>query len=85
MTKFLKDTGDEFCDIQLILDDRRIPAHKSILAARCSYFQAMFRSFMPQDNTVNVRDACSLTDTCLQFICLISIDFHSKPYTDSNW
>lgn len=55
MATFLKSSGQEFCDINLILDDRVIPAHKSILAARCSYFQAMFRSFMPPDNTVNVR------------------------------
>lgn len=57
MATFLKSSGREFCDINLILDDRIIPAHKSILAARCSYFQAMFRSFMPADNTVNVNVA----------------------------
>lgn len=56
MATFLRGSGREFCDINLILDDRVIPAHKSILAARCSYFQAMFRSFMPVDNTVNVRN-----------------------------
>lgn len=56
MATFLRGSGNEFCDINLILDGRVIPAHKSILAARCSYFQAMFRSFMPADNTVNVRN-----------------------------
>lgn len=56
MAAFLRSSGKEFCDINLILDDRVIPAHKSILAARCSYFQGMFRSFMPPDNTVNVRN-----------------------------
>lgn len=55
MSTFLRSSGKEFCDINLILDDRVIPAHKSILAARCSYFQAMFRSFMPADNTVNIQ------------------------------
>ncbi|GAB0088910.1 Leucine-zipper-like transcriptional regulator 1 homolog [Sergentomyia squamirostris] len=54
MAVFLK-TGGEFCDINLVLDGIVIPAHKSILAARCSYFQAMFRSFMPSDNTVNIQ------------------------------
>jgi len=27
---------------------------QAVLAARCSYFEAMFRSFMPEDNTVTV-------------------------------
>lgn len=54
MALFLKSGGKEFCDINLILDGHIIPAHKAILAARCTYFQAMFRSFMPPDNTVNV-------------------------------
>ncbi|XP_064461375.1 leucine-zipper-like transcriptional regulator 1 [Ornithodoros turicata] len=54
MDTFLKDTGKEFCDITLMLDGQPIPAHKSVLAARCSYFEAMFRSFMPDHNTVNI-------------------------------
>ena len=55
MESFLKGAGHEFCDITLMLDTSPIPAHKAILAARCSYFEAMFRSFMPDDNTVKVR------------------------------
>lgn len=39
MAVFLKSTGKEFCDINLILDNDVIPAHKAILAARCAYFQ----------------------------------------------
>lgn len=54
MESFLKTVGGEFCDITLILDGVPIPAHKSVLAARCSYFEGMFRSFMPENNTVNV-------------------------------
>ncbi|XP_013788494.1 leucine-zipper-like transcriptional regulator 1 [Limulus polyphemus] len=54
MEAFLKGTGTEFCDITLMLDDQPIPAHKAILAARCSYFEAMFRSFMPENNTVTI-------------------------------
>lgn len=54
MAVFLKSGGKEFCDINLVLEGNVIPAHKSILAARCTYFQAMFRSFMPADNIVNV-------------------------------
>ncbi|KAL3266794.1 hypothetical protein HHI36_010948 [Cryptolaemus montrouzieri] len=55
MAMFLIATGKEFCDIDLILDSHVIPAHKSILAARCGYFEAMFRSFMPSDNTVRIQ------------------------------
>lgn len=55
MAIFLKCGGKDFCDINLILDGNVIPAHKSILLARSTYFQAMFRSFMPTDNSVNVR------------------------------
>lgn len=54
MEAFLKHVGREFCDITLMLDGVPIPAHKSVLAARCSYFEGMFRSFMPENNTVNV-------------------------------
>ncbi|KAF4516879.1 hypothetical protein B566_EDAN011223 [Ephemera danica] len=50
-------TGQEFCDISLQLDGVSIPAHKSILAARCTYFEAMFRSFMPQDGIVHSFDS----------------------------
>lgn len=55
MAVFLKSTGREFCDINLVLDSDVIPAHKAILAARCTYFQAMFRSFNPTDNIVNIQ------------------------------
>lgn len=54
MEAFLKSVGREFCDITLMLDGVPIPAHKAVLAARCSYFEGMFRSFMPENNTVNV-------------------------------
>lgn len=55
LASFLKSTGKEFCDINLVLDNDVIPAHKAILAARCAYFQAMFRSFNPTDNIVNIQ------------------------------
>ncbi|XP_071449144.1 leucine-zipper-like transcriptional regulator 1 [Hetaerina americana] len=55
MEAFLKSNGREFCDITLMLDGIPIPAHKAILAARCSYFEAMFRSFMPEDNIVHIQ------------------------------
>lgn len=74
MAIFLKTGGAEFCDINLILDGQVIPAHKSILSARCTYFQAMFRSFMPPDNTVNVWREKWFTDFLYRkvFFLLIS-------------
>lgn len=58
MAIFLKSGGKEFCDINLLLDGNVvIPAHKSILAARCSYFQGLFRSFPPPENTVKVSES----------------------------
>lgn len=46
MRRFLQ-TDEEFTDINLIVDGETIRAHRAILAARCSYFEAMFRSFTP--------------------------------------
>lgn len=57
MEAFLQNVGREFCDITLMLDGAPKPAHKAILAARCSYFEGMFRSFMPENNTVNVSNS----------------------------
>ncbi|XP_026470846.1 leucine-zipper-like transcriptional regulator 1 [Ctenocephalides felis] len=39
MALFLKSVGNEFCDIVLELDGSAIPAHKSVLAARCTYLK----------------------------------------------
>lgn len=54
MKAYLEGAGREFCDIILLLDGHPRPAHKAILAARSSYFEAMFRSFMPEDGQVNI-------------------------------
>ncbi|XP_033108495.1 leucine-zipper-like transcriptional regulator 1 [Anneissia japonica] len=56
MMTFMKSmTGKEYCDITLMLDDNTaFKAHKAILAARSSYFEAMFRSFMPEDGKVKM-------------------------------
>lgn len=56
MAVFLKSGGAELCDLNLIVGNETIAAHKAVLAARCTYFEAMFRSFMPADNTVNVMN-----------------------------
>ncbi|XP_065333126.1 leucine-zipper-like transcriptional regulator 1 isoform X1 [Cloeon dipterum] len=55
LENLLTTTGREFCDITLQLDGVSIPAHKAILAARCTYFEAMFRSFMPVNGIVQVQ------------------------------
>uniref|UniRef100_A0A7M4E9A6 Leucine zipper like post translational regulator 1 n=1 Tax=Crocodylus porosus TaxID=8502 RepID=A0A7M4E9A6_CROPO len=54
MKAYLEGAGMDFCDIILLLDGHPRPAHKAILAARSSYFEAMFRSFMPEDGQVNI-------------------------------
>lgn len=54
MEQFLKSVGHDFCDITLMLDGSPIRGHKAVLAARCSYFEAMFRSFMPENSIVQV-------------------------------
>ncbi|XP_065571699.1 leucine-zipper-like transcriptional regulator 1 isoform X2 [Artemia franciscana] len=54
MEVFLRTVGKEFCDVTLVLDGTRFPAHKAILTARCSYFEGMFRSFMPENNVVTI-------------------------------
>ncbi|XP_045583758.1 leucine-zipper-like transcriptional regulator 1 isoform X1 [Procambarus clarkii] len=54
MEQFLKSVGQDFCDITLMLDGSPIRAHKAVLAARCSYFEAMFRSFMPENSMVQI-------------------------------
>ncbi|XP_072934293.1 leucine-zipper-like transcriptional regulator 1 [Epargyreus clarus] len=45
----------ELADVQLRVGSAPRPAHRSVLAARASYFEAMFRSFSPQDNIVNIQ------------------------------
>ncbi len=50
----LTDTGRPFTDIGLRVGTEVVLAHKSILAARCSYFEALFRSFMPENHEVEV-------------------------------
>nr|DBA23295.1 TPA: hypothetical protein GDO54_014223 [Pyxicephalus adspersus] len=54
MKAYLEGAGRDFCDITLLLDGHPRPAHTAILAARSSYFEAMFRSFMPEDGQVNI-------------------------------
>ncbi|XP_034235806.1 leucine-zipper-like transcriptional regulator 1 isoform X2 [Thrips palmi] len=53
---FLNHVGNDFCDITLVLDGNHIRAHKAILAARCGYFEGLFRSFMPEDGMIQIGE-----------------------------
>lgn len=53
-TFLLSDLGRPFADIVLCVGEDRILAHKPVLAARCSYFEALFRSFMPSNFQVEI-------------------------------
>lgn len=47
--------GGELADVRLRVGGAQRPAHRSVLAARAAYFEAMFRSFSPHDNIVNIQ------------------------------
>ena len=50
----LSETGRPFTDIALKVNDEVVLAHKPVLAARCAYFEALFRSFMPENHQVEI-------------------------------
>lgn len=50
----LSETGRPFADIVLCVGNERILAHRPVLAARSSYFEALFRSFMPSNFQVTI-------------------------------
>ena len=54
MEAWLRDLGAEFADVILMVDETPTKAHRAVLAARSGYFEALFRSFNPPNNTVNV-------------------------------
>ncbi|CAH2052382.1 unnamed protein product, partial [Iphiclides podalirius] len=47
--------GGELSDVSLRVGGVARAAHRSVLAARAAYFEAMFRSFSPRDNVVNIQ------------------------------
>lgn len=51
MDAFLNGGGKEFCDIVLKLESEQVPAHKAILAARCSYFQVTMTHFQKNSSS----------------------------------
>ena len=50
----LTDAGQPFADIILQVGEKEVLAHKPILIARCAYFEALCRSFMPQNHRVDI-------------------------------
>ncbi|XP_048006834.1 leucine-zipper-like transcriptional regulator 1 [Leguminivora glycinivorella] len=55
MCVFVGGAGASLSDVRLRVGGASRPAHRSILAARAAYFEAMFRSFCPTDNNVNIQ------------------------------
>ena len=50
----ISEEGKPFTDIALLVGKEVVLAHKPILAARCKYFEALFRSFMPENHKVDI-------------------------------
>lgn len=48
------EVGQAFTDVLLKVGSEIVPAHKAVLAARSSYFEALFRSFSPEDHSVEI-------------------------------
>lgn len=55
------------------------PAHRSVLAARAAYFEAMFRSFSPQNNIVNIQ-ICDTVPSEEAFDSLLRYIYYGDTY-----
>ena len=48
------DSGQPLADIALRVGEEVVLAHKAVLIARCAFFEALFRSFMPENSEVEI-------------------------------
>lgn len=73
----LTDSSRPFTDIMLRVGNETVFAHKSILAARCSYFEAMFRSFSPQNHEAVITFG-KTTPTLDAFMSLLKYVYYGE-------
>ena len=75
----LTDLGRPFTDVVLQVNTHAVPAHIPILAARCSYFEALFRSFMPENRRVKVMFGKTLP-TLQAFTSLLKFTYYGDVH-----
>ena len=68
--------------------DEKVPpilTHRCILAARCAYFEAFFRSFMPKERQIvmTIGDTIPPKQACLSLLRYIYYDDASMPAEDA--
>ena len=81
----LSDTGRPFTDVALRVGEEVVLSHKAILAARCAYFEALFRSFMPENNEVEITFGKNVP-TLTAFLSLLKFIYYGEvvmPQEDS--
>lgn len=87
MENFLfNESGNELSDILIVLNENKpIYSHKCILAARCAYFEAYFRSFMPKDRKVlmTIGDTVPPRQACISLLRYIYFDDVNMPPQDA--
>lgn len=71
----------------IVLEDNVTPifVHRCVLAARCSYFEAFFRSFMPKERKIimSIGDMIPPKEACLSLLRYIYYDDVSMPPEDA--
>ena len=73
----LTESGHLFTDISLKVGQQSVFSHKVVLAARCSYFEALFRSFSPQNHEVDITFG-KTTPTLEAFMSLLKYVYYGE-------